>query len=191
MKILLAKIFAVTIVGLSVVACASPIRTGADYDKQVVFENTGSFAWINEEPLITTDDNYGNVSPLTIARIRTAITETLTGKGYAEINDPENADYVVAFTVGTRDKVDISSYPSAYRGRWRWHDPWAYDMEIRTRNYTEGSLAIDIFDGPSKQPIWHGWARKNIQQADIDDPETVIRQAVDAILSEFPPVPLA
>lgn len=172
---------------LGVTGCTTPIRTGMDYDKQAVFQDYGSFAWISENPLIAPDGQFGQVSPLTLSRIRTAIADSLIEKGYEKIKDPAAADFVVAFTVGTRDKVEITSYPTAYRGHWGWRGPWIYDSEIRARTYTEGSLAIDIFDGPSKQPVWHGWARKNIEQADIDDPETVIRQAVEAIFQEFPP----
>ncbi len=53
--------------------------------------------------------------------------------------------------------------------------------------YTEGMLAVDVFDNESRQPVWHGWARKRITGRDIEDPEASIDEAVEAILADFPP----
>jgi hypothetical protein len=54
------------------------------------------------------------------------------------------------------------------------------------RVYREGTLSIEIFDGATRQPVWHGRARKEITGADESDPQPVIRKAVAAILGKFP-----
>jgi hypothetical protein len=57
-------------------------------------------------------------------------------------------------------------------------------MDLRV--YQEGTLAIDIFDGGTRQPVWHGRASKEIHGTDVEDPGPVIRAAVAAILKKFP-----
>ncbi len=74
----------------------------------------------------------------------------------------DQADFVVAYTVGTREKIVSTSYPTTYQGDWGWHlyGRYYYQTEVEHRTYTEGTLGIDIFDGKSKEPVWHGWASK-------------------------------
>jgi hypothetical protein len=123
------------------------------------------------------------VSALTARRIREAIEAELAAKGYKAVAAPENANFVVAFTVGTRDRIDATSYPAPYRGPWLWG--W-YGSQTDLRVYQEGTLSIDIFDGATKQPVWHGRARKEVTSSDVSDPGPVIRKGVKAILAQFP-----
>lgn len=53
--------------------------------------------------------------------------------------------------------------------------------------YRQGTLSIDIFDGHSHRPVWHGWAHKELTRADIEHSAGLIREAVDSVLAQFPP----
>jgi hypothetical protein len=53
--------------------------------------------------------------------------------------------------------------------------------------YTEGTLSIDIFDGHSHQPVWHGWGSKRITERDVQRAAELIPPAVQRILRGFPP----
>ena len=103
--------------------------------------------------------------------------------------NPDQADFVVSYTVGTRERIDAVSYPSAYHGTWGWHIYGRYydQTEVVHRTYTEGTLGLDIFDGNTKQPIWHGWATKTISTSDRENPSPFIQKAVAAIIERFPP----
>ncbi len=118
-----------------------------------------------------------------------AIAESLTGKGLRMLDDPESADFVVAFTVGARDEVQVTSYPTAYRswGRGGYWGGGYYGNDIDVRQYTEGRLSIDIFDRAEHRPVWHGWATKRITRKAQEDPEPVLREVVAAIMAKFPP----
>jgi len=98
----------------------------------------------------------------------------------------EQADFTVAFTVGARDLINVDDYPLGYRGRRPWSARY-FGTGADVTTYTEGTLAIDIFDNGSRQPVWHGWARKRITGGDIEDPAPTIDAAVRAILAGFPP----
>jgi hypothetical protein len=123
------------------------------------------------------------VSALTVRRIQEAVDARLTAMGYGKIQSASQADFVVSFTVGARDRLDTEAYPVPYRGPWLWEFRWtAVDVQV----YREGTLSIDLFDGKSRQPVWHGWARKIITDADEADPGPAIKSAVSKILRRFP-----
>ena len=184
MQILLAAL----ILAASQSACTT-IRSGAHYDETVNFSSYQSFGWIADDPLILGDGEQSSISPLTQSYIVRAIATELENKGYVFADSPDGADFIVSYTVGTREKIDSRSYPVMYHGYWGWHlyGRLYAAQEVHHRSYTEGTLGIDIFDGKSKQPIWHGWARKTITDADRQEPSPVIKEAVAQIFEEFPP----
>jgi hypothetical protein len=167
-------------------ACATAPVARHDFDPAANFSGYRTFAWVSDNPLILPDGRSPEISALNLQRIVTAIENELAGKGYRKTADGESADFAVAFTVGTREKVNFESYPLAWRGRWYWQSGY-WDYAVRARTYTEGVLAIDIFDGRSRAPAWHGWTSRRITERERSDPATAIREAVAAILAPFPP----
>ena len=168
------------------VACATTLPVRTDYDKTADFSGYRTYAWVSDNPMIIAKGDNPEISPLTRSRIITAIEDELQRKGYTKAANRDDADFAVAFTVGTRDRIDINAYPLSYRGSWYWrHTFW--DYEIRTQTYREGMLAIDIFDQQTRKPVWHGFTHKRITGSDRDNPTPIIQKAVAAILSRFPP----
>lgn len=171
---------------LSISACTSTLPVRSDYDKQADFSHYRTFTWLNENPITAADGRSPEISALTLSRIVSAIEAELEYKGYNKAAVGEKADFAVAFTVGTRERIDVDSYPLAYRGPWHWHSTY-WDYDISTRTYQEGMLGVDIFDESSHQPVWHGFTYKRITGSVREDPAPVIRDAVSAVLAEFPP----
>ncbi len=176
---------------LLIAACESPVIVGtADFDPSVDFDTYRSFAWISDNPMIIAGERPPRLSPLLEQRIKNSIKANFIGKGYVFSNEPDVSDLVVSFTVGLHDKIDIQSYPVGYRspGNWRWGGGyWGHGgTQTVARNYVEGTLAIDLFDGERKQPIWHGWATKELFEQDTVDQEKEVKTAVDGILASFP-----
>jgi hypothetical protein len=166
-------------------ACAV-MEVGSDYYRAVDFSKLQTYAWIAESPLIRSQSRRVEVSAATVQRIREAIERELAAKSLEQVATREQADLAIAFTVGARDTINVDDYPPYYRGDWAWRTPY-YGPGIDENMYTEGTLAIDIFDNARRGPVWHGWARKTITGADVDDPESTINAAVAAILAHFPP----
>jgi hypothetical protein len=168
---------------LLLAGCASTLSVSSQQYPKADFSGYRSYSWIAEDPQIRPRGEGQQVSALTARRIRDAVEAALAARGYRPAREAANADFVVAYTVGARDRIDAQSYPMPYRGPWLWS--W-YGSQTDLRVYREGTLSIDIFDGKTHQPVWHGRARKEITRADESDPVPVIRQAVDAILAKFP-----
>jgi hypothetical protein len=182
----LAQIIAYIVWSGFLVACAT-ISTGSHYDETTNFGAYQTFAWIDESPYIS-DESTVRISPLTQSKIQQAIQAQLGEKGYSFIEERNNADFVLSYTVGTRDKIRVSSYPVGYRETWGWHvhGSYYYVRETTEHSYTEGTLGVDIFDGKSKKPVWHGWAEKTITESDREDPSSVIQVGVTKLFQSFP-----
>jgi hypothetical protein len=125
---------------------------------------------------------------LSQSKIQDAIRSELERKGYSFTENRDEADFVVAYTVGTRENIRTSHYPVGYHGSWGWHVPgsYYYIRETTEHRYTEGTLGVDIFDNESKKPVWHGWAEKTITESDRADPSSVIREGVAKLFESFP-----
>ena len=161
------------------------IKVVSDHDPSFSFSGYDSFAWMSAHPMVTAGPG---MNPLIEGRIMAVITETMRAKGISLVPTAEQADFVVSFSVGARERVSVTStpYPVAYRGAWRWGR--AYYNAVDVRQDTEGRLAIDIFDAKEKRPVWHGYATANVSSAtDRAERQALLREAVTKILAEFPP----
>lgn len=162
---------------LALAAC-STTRVVSDYDRSVRFASFRTFTVIVRPHPSTT-------SPLVEQRAYEGIRAELSSKGFTYVLDPAEADFLVDFTVGANDRLDVQSYPSPYGGPW-FHAGWAGN-QIDVNQFQEGTLAIDVFDAHRRKAVWHGSARKKLTQSDIATSELVIRDAVTAVLANFPP----
>jgi hypothetical protein len=174
------RLLSVVLAAFAVIACVS-LRVGSDYDHSANFAGYHTFSWMPRE-------HHGTRNPFVIRRAQDAIQTELIGKGYSFAGDGAAApDFVVDFTIGSRERVDIQSYPIAYRGPWGWGYPY-FGNDINVHQYREGTLSIDVFDARTRQPVWHGWAKKELTRKDLEQSEGPIRAAVAAVVQRFPPM---
>lgn len=181
--------------------CASQPKVFTDYDDRRDFSAYKNFAWVHVPPMMHSGDY--EVSALAEQRITQAIKGELISKGFVFVDDLSNADFSVVFTMGARDKIQVHRYSTTYyqaRHNWGWgsyyfpyfvHFPFDYHDQIYYRDvpvsYTEGSIAVDIFDARSKEPIWHSKASKNLTKKDIRSGGTNAVEVIEKLMANFPP----
>ena len=186
--------FSCALVALLLSGCGPSIKTQSDFDPEMDYKSYQKFVWVSENPMVLAMAAPPTMSPFLEERVMAAISGSLMAKGYSETDDPENADFAVGFTIGTEDKVRVTSYPSTYGGYYgrRGYYYGGGGSDVRVSNYTEGTLAIDIFDVSTRQPAWHGWGSGTVGKPIKDDAKRAAkyREVTDLILEGFPP-PLA
>jgi len=100
-------------------------------------------------------------NPVNEARLRAAIQANLSTVGIHPTT--ENADCLVGYGIGQRNVID--GYPGYYGGLgwgggWGWRHgrlgwiPVPVDWDYPYA-YQEGIIGVDIYDGKSKQALWH------------------------------------
>ncbi len=180
-----------TLLAVALLATACGTRGYADFDPNARFDTFRTFAWVSDTPgLIEAESGeVSTVDPLLDRRIRATIEDVLATKGYRVLPELEGADFALAYSVGTREKIDVSSSPSysvGYGSGWGGrYGGWYAGTSTSVRSYTEGTLAIDVFDVKSREAVWHGWASKRLSPS--ADRQKVVDEVVLAILKKFPP----
>lgn len=192
----------VTVAALTLSACASSsIQSSVDVADQADFSNFQTYAWITDQSLIARSDATSELGyPLNEQRTRAAVERELARKGYRKVSGTE-ADFVVSFTVGSRDRVRVQQYYNNYGYSYHgYHHGFTrygyagygypgygnYGSTAGVYTFTEGSLVVDIFDNRSKEAIWHGSASKRLSRKDMDNVTQLIDQAIASLLIEFP-----
>lgn len=132
-------------------------------------------------------NDRGSPNPLLAIRAEEDITQELQRRGYTLAADAPSADFTINFTLGSQERTDIKSYPETYSdpgllaGAYR-----GINIDVR-RQYREGMLAIEVFDGHTHRSVWHGWAQKELTRRNLQQPAEFISKAVSSVLAKFPP----
>ena len=177
---------------LVLAGCATTMTATTDLDNTVNFSKYQTFSWIDPNPLIRSVTQRP-LSPLVERRLMSNTRDLLEARGFRFVEDSAKADLVIAFTIGSRDGIRIDSFPTrsiharpsgprrnAWRGYWM-------GSTVTTRQYTEGQLAVDMFDVAESRPVWHGTTGRQITRSEREAPDELIREALEAILENFPP----
>ncbi len=87
---------------LTLSACAAQLKSSVDVADHAEFDELRTYAWITDQPFFTSNAASPEViNPLNEQRIRAAVEEQLQNKGYRQVSI-DQADFVVAFTLGAR-----------------------------------------------------------------------------------------
>jgi len=191
-KQVFACVVAVSVVG-GLGACTS-LRVTSDVNKPLAgtvkcqsFDWAGSFHG-SSDSLRSTIAN-----PVNEARLRAAIQSNLSTVGVHPAT--ENPDCLVGYGIGARNVVD--AYPYGGYGGWGWGGGlgwrhgwygggwggWDYPYPY---TYQEGVIGVDVYDGKSKQAIWHASVDQNLVGATGDKADKKIKDAVAAIFAKYP-----
>ena len=171
---------------VALVGCASKKPTGySDFDPETDFSSYRSFAWISDKPLFIANANAAN--PALEGVLMEEVKSSLTRSGFRFVSDPEQADFVVGFTVGGRDTMHTTVYRQSYRSSWRAGGYTATQVGVFDQDSTQAGIVIDIFDQAKAEKKWMGWAIQELTMNDRRFLQETVHGLVKIILSDFPP----
>lgn len=164
-------------------ACATGPTVRSNYDPGADFGRYRTYGYV--ENLGTDRSGY---STIVSSILRTAVSRELERRGYSPSPAP---DLLVNFQARLRRVQDVSPGPGPgpfyYGYRDGVYGPWpGYDYELTVRDYTEGTLNIDIVDRDRKQLVWEGVAIGEVSERKLRDPATSLPEVVARILAHYP-----
>ena len=183
-------IWVLAILPVLIGACSSiPVTTV--YDHKADYTALRTYRWAEPDKNQQTDPriNWQFVD----ARVRLAANQQLAAKGYslAQTGQP---DFTLVYYVMLESRSEpieaiepgrsIYGYTYTADGKisWTLADP------TQTRQYTEGSLILDIVDARTNQALWRGTATARlIKNVKPEERERRINEAVRELLKKFPP----
>ncbi len=170
---------------LALAACASAPRVASQADPGADFSRYRSFAFYT--PLALEQNGY---TTITSNRIRAAVRAQMEARGY--VFDEADPDLWVNLNAYLQDKTRVTTMPEvdydyyySYRARGYVAVPYWRDR-TDVRQYTEGTLNVDLVDARRKQLVWEGIAVGTVGRADAQRRGEQIDAAVAAIFAAYP-----
>jgi len=134
------------------------------------------------QPLGT--DRAGGVRTPLSSRLVSSMNRALISRGMSLDDEP---DLLVDFVVSAEDRIDVRTTPthSVHRSHWnRGFSTWpTYNTTVR--QYTEGTLIIDLIDPATNTLVGEGAAQSRITNTDFTQQQ--LDEIVNKILDEMMP----
>jgi len=142
---------------LLLAACATGPRISSEADPSADFSRYRTFAFYS--PLAIESQGY---STPTSTRIRQAARAQMEARGY--VYDEREPDLWVNLNAYLQERTDVTTFPEvdydyyySYRARSYVAVPYWRDR-TSVRNYTEGTLNVDLVDARQNRMVWTGVA---------------------------------
>jgi hypothetical protein len=167
----------VTVAAVTLVGCMTSGPTiRSDVDARADFSGYRTFGFYP----VTAPAGYSSF----VARyLEEAIAREMTARGYTR---GDAADLMINFHIQARDAIQVTRTPATYYG-WRAAYRWgAVPYETNVRQYTEGTLNIDLVDRARTQLVWAGVAVGRVKQQSLDNPQPAIDAVVAQIFERYP-----
>jgi hypothetical protein len=169
---------------LMITACTSGPTIRSNMDTTVDFHRFRTFGFIN--PLATDREGYQTL--ISQQLVRSAERE-LIARGLQRSDT--NPDLLVNFSANLDQRLRVTQTPATTAGsmtrhRRGFYNTWPMYQQTEIRQYTQGTLGIDVVDAARMQLIWEGFAIGRVTQSTTNNLGPVLNDAVVEILREFP-----
>lgn len=170
---------------VALASCAGSNVSVLQGDAAVVPGAPVAWAPLAQNELQTNDPRIDN--DIVRQRIRTAVESALTARGHTFVQDPNAARYLVSYHIGLQDRQDlrVDSAPGGVACGWRgcisgfgW-GMYGAPRDVRTVNYTEGTLILDLTDRESGQLAWRATSQRRVDESHAS------QERIDAALADM------
>lgn len=144
---------------------------------------TGFRTWNFMQPL-GTDRSNGARTPMS-TMLMSAVSGEMAARGMTQSDSPE---ILVDFFVTTEERIDVRQTPTSMHTvhRSHWHRGWSTWPTYQTtvRQYTQGTLLIDLLDPKANALIAEGAAQDRLRSSEITQEQAneVVSQILDRML---------
>ena len=171
----------IALLGLALTLGCGP-KVNFDYDKSADFSSLKTYAWHEGQQTIKEEDELGH------KRVIAAVDQQMSAKGFRKVDS--NPDVYVTYNAEDKEQVrmDTSHMGYGYGDDWYWGGGGMGmgTSTTRVRNYTQGTLIVDIWDAKKKQLVWRGTGSDTVS----DKPESnakKIDKVVTNMFKKYPP----
>ena len=155
-------------------ACASGPTIVTNIGPDVNFTEFETYNFMSP---LGTDRQNGARTPFS-SMLMASMDQEMAARGLTRSDDP---DLLIDFMIFTQERLDVRSTPTHSVHRTHWSHPWSTWPTYRTtvRQYTEGSLLIDIIAPAQGALIAEGSATQRVNQ------DQFTREQSDAVVSQI------
>lgn len=184
----LSRRFSGSVLGICVLllaGCATGPQITSEADPEADFGSYRTFGFY--APLALEKEGYATP---TTDRIKAAARAQLESRGY--VYTPEQPDLWVNLNAYMQKRTDVTSFPTvdynyyySYRARSYFAVPFWHD-DIHVRQYTEGTLNVDLVDRRKNRLVWEGIAVGRIAKLKPEERAARIDSTLADIFARYP-----
>ena len=166
-------------------ACASPIEIRSSADPTFDFSTLKTYSWM---PRKKSGDPRLDGERME-KQVEQTVDEQLQRKGFKRVES--GGDFLVGFRNVLAHRRTEEQAHEEYTSIW--DDQFSPQVlsgdQTYEREYTEGSLVIDIIEPKENYLIWRGWAETeiNLNKMGDENSRTRLGEAIHRLLARFPP----
>jgi hypothetical protein len=182
------RLFVVSLAVLPLFAgCSTSLSVDSEWNREADFSQFKSYAWIPQDRGPSGDQQLPKHLDL---RLRRVVDDILIDeKGFDKAPSPADADFLLAYYINTQKKlrVNYSVYGGYYGGYRYGHWPGYYGGSAahNVREYTTGTLVLDVVDRTTKTLAWTGVVAG---EAKYENPSGErVTKVMTEVLANFPP----
>ena len=146
-----------------------------DFDHQANFGQYKTYSWQEIKPGDSLWDS----------RIKNAVNAQLEDKGLAQVT--ADGDLAIVAIKTSQTQRTLQTFYDGLGGGWGWRGFGGFGESTTTeRDYQEGTLVIDLYDGKTKQLIWRG-STESVLSDKAEKNEKNLDKGVAKMFKNFPP----
>ena len=175
------------LVALVLVGCSSTPKVNVDYDPAFNFQSIRTYHVVDHNTAAFVGQQGTTLGE---QRITDALVRELNARGLRPARDVK-ADIIVTFHVVSQDKTRVTTYNNhyGYTGYRRGYAyGWGGPTNVDVRQYTEGTLIVDLVEPRQKRVVWRGGTSTVVRDRTTAEREELINSHVAAIMAQLPPL---
>jgi hypothetical protein len=167
---------------LAIINSAAPASAKVEISKvtSAALAKGSTFAWAPTPAVGVGLPDPAIANEITAGRLQAITESTLTAKGYRQVGSPDQADFLVSYTVGMLPMSDADISASGC------NSPVCTapsDASLDTSIHTEGMLVLDLTERRTGRLIWRATSKKRVTGKDVSDKRLVrlLREMTQAL----------
>lgn len=161
------------------------------------------YAWVPLPKEYTEQRDPRVLDPAFRQRLNDALDRALSAKGYQRVEDPAQAQWLAAYSVGVSDRERLANDPSPNAGPTRMNaiqctrdgcsqlvihgSTGSAQLDPRRVSYVEGALQVEALDPASLEVLWRGVNRGTVRRG--DGRQARLEAIATQTLAELPAAP--
>jgi Domain of unknown function (DUF4136) len=143
-------------------------EVNTDWNARAQFTKYHTYAWMDTPHMQAMQQ-----ATLFDRRLRGSVEEQLTAKGLRKVNATGEADLLLVYHTGVKDKIDVQQWGDFGR---QWDIP----------KYEQGKLVLDLVDAKRKSLVWRGTATGEVSGG-ADPSSDKIPETMQKMFERYPP----
>ena len=153
---------------LACLTCSAPAYAKVEIVKatSAALAKGSTFAWASVPAVGVGLPDPAIANEITADRLQAITESTLTAKGYRQVGSPEQADFLVSYTVGMLPMSDADISASSC------DSPVCAapsNASLDTSIHTEGMLVLDLTERKTGRLVWRATSKKRVTGKDVSD----------------------